>query len=107
MPTLFESFVAKWLASQLPHDLEALPQFPAELNANTPLRFVIDVVIRDRKTKRPLAVLDTKYKIAERPKEADIQQVVAYATRMGVQQAFLVYPSSAGAGVEADGQSNG
>ena len=45
--------------------------------------------------------MDTKYKIAERPKEADIQQVVAYATRMGVQQAFLVYPSSAGAGVEA------
>ena len=101
MPTLFESFVAKWLAIHLPHDLEALPQFPAQLRANVSLRFDIDVLIRDRRTKRPLAVLDTKYKIAERPKEADIQQVVAYATRMGVQQAFLVYPSSAGAGVEA------
>ena len=42
-----------------------------------------------------------KYKIEERPKEADIQQVVAYAIRMGVQHAFLVYPSCAGSGVEA------
>ena len=101
MPTLFESFVAKWLASQLPHDLEVLPQFSAELNANVPLRFVIDVLIRDRRTKCPMAVLDMKYKIEERPKEADIQQVVAYAIRMGVQHAFLVYPSCAGSGVEA------
>ena len=101
MPTLFESFVAKWLTSHLPHDLEALPQFSAKLRANAPLRFDIDVLIRDRRTKRPMAVLDTKYKVAERLQEADIQQVVAYATRMGVRHAFLVYPSCAGAGVEA------
>ena len=101
MPTLFESFVAKWLTSHLPHDLEALPQFSAKLRANVPLRFDIDVLIRDRRTKRPMAVLDTKYKVAERLQEADIQQVVAYATRMGVRHAFLVYPSCAGAGVEA------
>ena len=101
MPTLFESFVAKWLTSHLPHDLEALPQFSAKLRANVPLRFDIDVLIRDRRTKRPMAVLDTKYKVAERLQETDIQQVVAYATRMGVRHAFLVYPSCAGAGVEA------
>ena len=99
MPTLFESFVAKWLASHLPHDLEAVPQFSVKLRANVPLRFVIDVLVRDRRTKRCLAVLDTKYKIAERPKVTDIQQVVAYAVRMGVHHAFLVYPSRAGADV--------
>ena len=99
MPTLFESFVAKWLAIHLPHELEAVPQCSAKLRANVPLRFVIDVLIRDRRTKRYVAVLDTKYKIAERPKETDIQQVVAYAVRMGVNHAFLVYPSRAGADV--------
>ena len=99
MPTLFESFVAKWLAIHLPHELEAVPQCSAKLRANVPLRFVIDVLIRDRRTKRYVAVLDTKYKIAERPKETDIQQVVAYAVRMGVNHAFLVYPSMAGADV--------
>ena len=102
MPTLFESFVAKWLAIHLPPNLEVVSQYSAKLRVltgNIDLGFVIDVVIRDRRTNRPLAVLDTKYKIAERPKEDDIQQVVAYATRMGVKHAFLVYPSSAGAGV--------
>ena len=99
MPTLFESFVAKWLAIHLPHELEAVPQCSAKLRANVPLRFVVDVLIRDRRTKRYVAVLDTKYKIAERPKETDIQQVVAYAVRMGVNHAFLVYPSRAGADV--------
>ena len=99
MPTLFESFVAKWLVNHLPHDLEAVPQFSVKLRANVPLRFVIDVLVRDRRTKRCLAVLDTKYKIAERPKVTDIQQVVAYAVRMGVNHSFLVYPSRAGADV--------
>ena len=99
MPNLFESFVARWLANHLPHDLEAVPQFSARLTANVPLEFVIDVLIRDRRTNCPLAVLDTKYKTAERPKATDIQQVVAYAARMGVKHAFLVYPSRAGADV--------
>lgn len=40
-----------------------------------------------------LAVLDTKYKAAEYPSEADIQQVAAYALEMGVDRAFLIYPS--------------
>ena len=99
MPNLFESFVARWLANRLPHDLEAVLQFSARLTANVPLEFVIDVLIRDRRTYCPLAVLDTKYKTAERPKATDIQQVVAYAARMGVKHAFLVYPSRAGADV--------
>ena len=97
-----ELIARKWDHSdKRQYDLEALPQFSAKLRANVPLRFDIDVLIRDRRTKRPMAVLDTKYKVAERLQEADIQQVVAYATRMGVRHAFLVYPSCAGAGVEA------
>ena len=107
MPNLFESFVARWLANHLPHDLEAVPQFSARLTANVPLEFVIDVLIRDRRTNCPLAVLDTKYKTAERPKATDIQQVVAYAARMGVKHAFLVYPSRAGADVVVTVSSTG
>ena len=38
--------------------------------------------------------MDTKYKLGESVNEADIQQVVAFAVELGVDQAFLVYPSA-------------
>lgn len=39
-----------------------------------------------------LAVLDTKYKAPPEPSSEDLQQVVAYAVRMGTGKAFLLYP---------------
>ena len=42
----------------------------------------------------PLCVLDTKYKIAPRPKTEDIFQVISYAEAKGCKDAVLVYPIS-------------
>ena len=92
MPQLFEVFVAEWLAENLPEDLKVDAQYHARLNSNADLSFRIDLVLSDRISGQALAVIDTKYKIAEQPSESDIQQVVAYAVELGVSRAHLVYP---------------
>jgi 5-methylcytosine-specific restriction enzyme subunit McrC len=56
------------------------------------LNFRIDLVLKDAVTRRPLAVLDTKYKNTSSPSSSDIQQVVAYAEAKGCKTAFLIYP---------------
>ena len=93
MPSLFEEFVANWLQQNVPRQIVVRAQHTAKLQANAELAFRIDIVLRDRRTGKALAVLDTKYKASEYPSEADIQQVAAYALEMGVDHAFLVYPS--------------
>lgn len=94
MPRLFEAFVAEWLRENMPRQYHVRAQHVAKLKATEPLSFKIDIVIRDALSGRPLAVLDTKYKIGETSRETDIQQVVAYAVEMEVDRAFLIYPSS-------------
>ena len=101
MPLLFEAFVAKWLNANLPSHIKLDEQHSARLDSNVRLDFKIDILLRERDTDRPIAVLDTKYKAWDKPKSEDIQQVVAYAVRMGVSQAFLIYPSDAGSDVTA------
>ena len=66
----------------------------ARLSANAELSFRIDLVLRDRRSGKPLSVIDTKYKTSGQPSESDIQQVVAYAVELGVSRAYLVYPFS-------------
>jgi len=94
MPKLFESFVAEWLALNLPDELSVDPQYKVKLDSNADLEFHVDLVVRDRASHKPLCILDTKYKLGESVNEADIQQVVAYAVELGVTQAFLVYPNA-------------
>lgn len=101
MPTLFEEFVAEWLDENLPVNLNVDPQFHVQLNANADLGFRIDLVLRERMSGQALAVIDVKYKLAEQPSEADIQQVVAYAVQLGVSRAYLVYPFRASHPVQA------
>jgi 5-methylcytosine-specific restriction enzyme subunit McrC len=93
MPTLFESFVAEWLKHNVPEHLKVKAQHTVRLAPDQDLKFRIDLVLIDKKTKQPLAVLDTKYKRSAAPEESDIQQVVAYAEQMGVDKAYLIYPS--------------
>lgn len=93
MPRLFEAFVAKWLQANMPSDYHVKPQFVAKLKSSDPMSWTIDLVIREAKTGKALAILDTKYKGTEALNEGDIQQVVAYAVEMGVDKAFLIYPS--------------
>lgn len=88
MPLLFERYVARWLARVLTG-----VQVSAHEKLNlSGLRYDIDVVIRDPVTRRPLAVLDTKYKDDGKPAADDVQQVVFYATVLGCTEALLVYP---------------
>lgn len=92
MPLLFESFVARWLHLHAPDPVKFSGQHIAKLDANKNLNFTIDIVLIDRGTGQPKAVIDTKYKRDDTPSESDIQQVVSYAVQMGVDKAFLVYP---------------
>jgi len=94
MPILFESFVAKWLQANLPAAIRFETQYKADLDEDGMFVFRIDLVLIDVASDRVLAVLDTKYKRKERPEEADIQQIVAYAVRMNTQKAILIYPST-------------
>jgi 5-methylcytosine-specific restriction enzyme subunit McrC len=91
MPELFESFVAEWLKAQrLP--MRVSPHYRARITGNQNFTIDIDLLLRNLTTDRPLAVLDTKYKISDDFSQDDIHQVVAYATRVGCQLAILVYP---------------
>ncbi len=89
MPALFERYVARWLDREL-RDVLVDPHVGIPLDAG--LRYDADIVLRDRATRRPLAVLDTKYKDTDRPAPADVQQVVFYATVLGCRDAVLIYP---------------
>lgn len=95
LPTLFERFVARWLARRLPAPGHLEVQHRALLEGGGGMAFQVDLVLRAGDRGRPLAVLDTKYKRASEPLGEDLQQVVAYAVRMGTPNAFLVYPSAA------------
>lgn len=94
MPSLFETFIARWLTASLPGDITVHTQYRAKLNASAALEVRIDIVLRDTRTGMNIAVLDTKYKDVGEPGMSDIQQVAFYANEMGVRQAFLVYPST-------------
>jgi hypothetical protein len=61
------------------------------------MRITVDMLLLDEATQSPVAVLDTKYKIADHPHESDIHQIGFYAHEIGVKHALLVYPSPAGA----------
>ncbi len=95
LPTLFERFAARWLATRLPSRFHLEAQHRAPLDGSPGLAFQIDLVLREGKRGRALAVIDTKYRAQAEPASEELQQVVAYAVRMGTPRAFLVYPSSA------------
>jgi len=90
MPELFERFVAVWLMRNLPSPMRCERQMHLPLDSH--LEFVADLVITGA-DKHPIAVLDTKYKIAQEPEAADIEQVVAYAQHLGCHEAILIYPT--------------
>lgn len=89
MPRLFERFVARWLAAELPA-WAIDPQHRITLADD--LAYPVDIVVRDRVSGRPVAVIDTKYKDHDRPSPDDLQQVVFYAVALGCDRAWLLYP---------------
>jgi 5-methylcytosine-specific restriction enzyme subunit McrC len=95
LPTLFERFVASWLHHHLPRGLHLEVQHRAPLEGSQGLAFRVDLVLRARPRGPVLAIMDTKYKNDREPASEDVQQVVAYAVRLGAPRAFLIYPSAA------------
>ena len=89
MDRLFEDFVAQWIERHLPSEWELGIQVPKEAE---PLRFVIDMVLYERASQHPICVVDTKYKVPDKPSHEDINQVVTYAKLVGCHEAVLVYP---------------
>jgi 5-methylcytosine-specific restriction enzyme subunit McrC len=92
MSRLYELFVSEWLSAHLPDAICLMPQERAYLDETSVLYFDIDLVLRDASTGEILCVLDTKYKDTTTPATDDVAQIVAYAEKMGCQEAILVYP---------------
>jgi 5-methylcytosine-specific restriction enzyme subunit McrC len=94
MPHLYELFVAEWLKHHLPQDLVRLEAHDKVIfGAEQTLHFDIDLTLYDVETNRALCVMDTKYKVPEKPSNADISQVVTYAEIKRCQDAILIYPT--------------
>jgi 5-methylcytosine-specific restriction enzyme subunit McrC len=96
MPALFEEYCARWMAAELSGRVMVRPQEPAPLGGSETLGFRIDAVLRDAADGRFLAVVDAKYKTAPEPQLSDVQQVVAYAVRMGTDTGVLLRPRAEG-----------
>lgn len=92
MPRLYELFISEWLNAHLPDVISLVPQERAYLGKASGLYFDIDLVLHDTSTGEVLCVLDTKYKDTATPATDDVAQIVAYAEKMGCQEAILVYP---------------
>ncbi|MEL6178277.1 MAG: restriction endonuclease, partial [Myxococcota bacterium] len=92
MDRLFEQFVAEWLTCHLPGSLTVRAQQRVDVDRRTRVYFNIDLVLYDLNSSEVLAVLDTKYKDAERPASEDLAQIVAYAQSLGCRRALLIYP---------------
>jgi 5-methylcytosine-specific restriction enzyme subunit McrC len=94
MPGLYELFVAEWLRAHLPHDLRLTTQERHYFDESERMAFRIDVMIYEGASQTPYAVLDTKYKSAQTPTNADFSQVGMYALKKNCQEAILVYPAT-------------
>jgi 5-methylcytosine-specific restriction enzyme subunit McrC len=91
MSQLFERFVAEWLVRHLP--ARWLVERQPVLTAGQGVTVIPDMIIRERATYRPIAVLDTKYKVVASPEAGDVYQVAFYAAQVvGCDTAVLLYP---------------
>jgi 5-methylcytosine-specific restriction enzyme subunit McrC len=90
MESLYELFVAEWLRQHLPPTLRLETQ---EFAGNEAISAFIDLVLYDFETGQTAYVLDTKYKVPDKPANSDIYQVVAYAEKKGCHEAILIYPT--------------
>ncbi|NES73558.1 MAG: restriction endonuclease, partial [Okeania sp. SIO2D1] len=91
MARLYEKFVAEWLKFNLPSNLRIKEQEKVDI-IESQIYCRIDLVIYEVKTGKVVYILDTKYKLDDKPSTIDINQVVAYATYKNCYSAVLVYP---------------
>jgi 5-methylcytosine-specific restriction enzyme subunit McrC len=95
MNNLYELFVAEWLKEWLNansgsgYTIEAQKDIVIDHRQN--MKFRIDLVLFDERSRLPKCIMDTKYKVGS-ASEDDIRQVVAYAEAIGCREAILIYP---------------
>lgn len=93
MARLYELFVAEWLREHLPPRWRLETQEHMTISREAGLSFAFDLVLYDRETDLPVAVLDTKYKAPDAADNNDIYQVHTYTHAKGCTRAYLVYPA--------------
>ncbi len=98
MGRLFELFVYEWMAQHLHEYLPTTYQvdFQQKINVDSHgyVHFDVDLVILDSESGITKCVLDTKYKVVDKPAAGDVGQVVSYAAGKRCSRAILVYPKS-------------
>ncbi|WP_170270405.1 McrC family protein [Heliorestis acidaminivorans] len=92
MARLYEQFVAQWLVEHLPDNYRLKKQERLQIDHDGELIVSIDLVIYDWRTNQVLYILDTKYKVVERPSPQDVYQIVTYAVAKECHEAILIYP---------------
>lgn len=93
MTKVWESYVQDWLERQLPAGHRISKQHPILLTDDgSRIQASADFVILDHHGD-PVAVYDAKYKPwADKPNVDDLYQMTAYAYRLGLDRATLLYP---------------
>ncbi len=76
--------MAEWLKANLPSPWHIKAQEKLHSGDQNELQFEIDLVIEDAQDQTRY-VLNTKYKDADKPDNADVNQIIAYATAKGCQ----------------------
>ncbi len=90
MARLYERFVAEWLKMHVPNRFVVKSQVPVAIDQ---VSAFIDLVLYEADNRQPRWVLDTKYKVPNKPSNEDIYQVVAYARAKQCREAILIYPT--------------
>lgn len=93
MPKVWEACVAKWAEREWPH-LDVMEQHTFNVTADGALSASADVTVWE--SGQLVALYDAKYKWpGESPTMGDVYQMVTYCTRLGIDEATLVYPAKA------------
>ena len=93
MARLYERFVAKWLKTHLPPELQLEAQERVNIGETGSLYFEIDLVLSETGSEATRYVLDTKYKVSDKAATDDIHQMISYAHTKGCSEAILLYPT--------------
>jgi 5-methylcytosine-specific restriction enzyme subunit McrC len=102
MARLFELFVARWLGAHLDPRYTLTTKDKWYAGNNRELCMESDLLISDARSREPLCVLDTKYKLGDKVDNNDYYQVVTYANTIGCRHAILVYPTALAQGFRGD-----
>jgi len=91
MPKVWEDLVARTIAVQYGEGYRIEAPYPFNLTADGSLSSEADVTVWE--DDRLVALFDAKYKsLGSTPTMGDVYQMVAYCTRLGIDEATLVYP---------------